>query len=331
MLTEKQQDRIKGVLFGGAVGDALGLGTEFMSKEEVRKNYPNGLRDYSEILQDAHRQRWKPGMWTDDTDQAICIINSILKNGNVSATGFAEELYKWFKGKPMGIGQTVLQVVRMPQYVLFPHKAAEIVWKLSQKRNASNGGIMRTSVLGAWEFWDAEKVAANTETICMVTHFDPRCVGSCVIITAIICNLIANEKELSETELVVIAKKYDERIIEYIEIAKAKNISELRLDEPDVIGYTLKTFSAALWVYFYCNSFEDGLLAVVNEGGDADTNAAVACSLLGAKFGFSAIPVKYIRGLLHFHELEKKADEFMKAIDSGFENARNQNLFYEIN
>ena len=41
----------------------------------------------------------------------------------------------------------------------------------------------------------------------------------------------------------------------------------------------------------------EGLLAVVNAGGDADTNAAVACAILGAKFGFNAIPKEYVEGL----------------------------------
>ncbi|MDE5810970.1 MAG: DUF1810 family protein [Muribaculaceae bacterium] len=35
----------------------------------------------------------------------------------------------------------------------------------------------------------------------------------------------------------------------------------------------------------------------VNEGGDADTNGAVACAILGAKFGYSSIPSYYIENL----------------------------------
>mgnify|MGYP003515245351 FL=1 len=63
------------------------------------------------------------------------------------------------------------------------------------------------------------------------------------------------------------------------------------------MGYTLKTISVALWSLWHCNSFKDGLLSVVNLGGDADTNAAVSCALLGAKYGFSNIPQYYVDNL----------------------------------
>ncbi len=141
-MTEEQLDKIKGVFYGQAIGDALGLGTEFLSKKEVSDYYPKGLTDYSQIIQDKHRKRWKIGDWTDDTDQFLCICDSILNNQNVDELSFANELYKWFKGVPMGIGQTVYKVVSMPQFTFYPHKAAELVWKLSKQQNASNGAIM---------------------------------------------------------------------------------------------------------------------------------------------------------------------------------------------
>ena len=62
-------------------------------------------------------------------------------------------------------------------------------------------------------------------------------------------------------------------------------------------------------------SFEDGLLRVVNEGGDADTNACVAGSILGAKFGYKSIPTKYIDGLIHKDVLEEKLNNYIKRVN----------------
>ena len=74
------KDKIAGCLYGQAVGDALGLGTEFMSKAEVKRNYPDGLSEYSQIIQDYHRKRWNKGDWTDDTDMMLCIAKAIVKD-----------------------------------------------------------------------------------------------------------------------------------------------------------------------------------------------------------------------------------------------------------
>lgn len=74
--------------------------------------------------------------------------------------------------------------------------------------------------------------------------------------------------------------------------------------DDDHMGYTLVTLSVALWAYWHASSFEDGLLAVVNAGGDADTNAAVACAILGAKFSFNSIPQEYVDGLIYKDQIE---------------------------
>lgn len=63
----------------------------------------------------------------------------------------------------------------------------------------------------------------------------------------------------------------------------------LTLDDK-AMGYTLKTLAAALWCLHHCNSFEEGLFAMIDAGGDADTNAAVACSLLVRSMGINFYP-----------------------------------------
>lgn len=76
--------------------------------------------------------------------------------------------------------------------------------------------------------------------------------------------------------------------------------------------------SCALWTYFNAKSFENGLLQVVNQGGDADTNAAISCSLLGAKFGYESIPKKYIENLVHKEFLDEKTNLFIKELKTNY-------------
>lgn len=91
----------------------------------------------------------------------------------------------------------------------------------------------------------------------------------------------------------------------------ADNISSLELDNLESMAYTYRTLAAALWCYRHAKSFEEGLLAVVNEGGDADTNAAIACAILGAKFGYDSIPKYYIEKLHNGSAYRDKVNQFV--------------------
>ena len=293
------KEHIYGCLFGQAVGDALGLGTECMTKEEVIKYYPNGLTDYSQIIVDYHRRKWQKGEWTDDTDMMLCIANALIEDKGVDLTHIARNFKAWFNDNPRGIGSQTCKLLVVKEYVEKPFEASELIWKMSRKEAAGNGGLMRTSVVGLLP----NDVAKHAEDICRLTHFDPRCIGSSVIWSEIIHSLVYDDRELSVNDIIDIANRYDERIKPYVVQAKESDFEELVLDD-ERAGYTLTTLMVALWCYFHINSFEEGLFEVVNAGGDADTNAAVACSMLGAKYGYSAIPKSLIDGLVDRERLE---------------------------
>lgn len=296
-----------GCLYGQAIGDALGLGSEFMSKDEVIKNYPDGLKNYDQIIQDAHRRRWAKGAWTDDTDMMLCILNG-FENGAFNLHLVASNFKDWFNGTPMGIGSHTYKVLCMADYVEQPEMCSKLWWELSRKQSAANGALMRTSVVGLAK----TDIENESEAICKLTHYDPRCVGSCVIAASIIHNLVWYNNELSYQDIKNIAQRYDERILEWIDVAyNSSDISMLDLDEKYSIGYTLRTLSAALWCYWHSTSFADGLLSVVNEGGDADTNSTIAGAILGAKFGLSSIPKHYIDKLHNREEYQNKILHFI--------------------
>lgn len=303
------KDKIYGTIFGQAIGDALGLGTEFLSKTEVREKYPDGLKKYSQIIRDYHRAKFQPGSWSDDTDMMLCIANAIIEDKGINLHTIARNFKQWvYAPETRGVGQTTLKVLSIAEYVEKPHQVAELIWRMTRTKNAANGSVMRTAIIGLKK----ENVAQTAEDVCKLTHFDPRCVGSCVIVSEIINHLIWHDEQLSYSQIMTIGNKYDKSIAEYIDKAYYNGIESLELDEPSSIGYTLKALGSALWCLFHANDFEEGLLRVVNEGGDADTNAAVACAMLGAKFGYTSIPQKYTDGLTRKNDLMRITNYLMQ-------------------
>lgn len=95
-------DKIKGTIYGQAIGDALGLGTEGMDDEAMARKYPNGLTHYSDIFQDRHRRRWKKGDWTDDTDMMLCIANAVVKDKGGELYFNSEEFQRLGYGNAYG-------------------------------------------------------------------------------------------------------------------------------------------------------------------------------------------------------------------------------------
>ena len=300
-----QADQIKGALFGQAIGDALGAGTEFMTRAEVQQHYPTGLRNYSQIREDAYRSFRPKGYWTDDTEMMLCIARSLIKEKEINYTSIASEFKAWYNTNPPDIGNQTRCVLGHPQYEQEPFRVSRAVWQLTGEKSAGNGGIMRTSIVGLLPC----NVIKEAESICKLTHFDPRCVGSCVIYSILIHSLVYHNTVPPMSELKEISIQYDEQIEKFLNLAESETLTALTLDDK-AMGYTLKTLAAALWCLHHCNSFEEGLFAMIDAGGDADTNAAVACSLLGAKYGYHSIPHTYIDGLIKKEELNKVAEYF---------------------
>ena len=80
-------------------------------------------------------------------------------------------------------------------------------------------------------------------------------------------------------------------------VTKALDAAEMAPEEIGLdgwhMGYTLKAMQVALWCARRAADFEEALVAVVSAGGDTDTNGAAAGAVLGARFGFDAIPRRW--------------------------------------
>ena len=76
-------------------------------------------------------------------------------------------------------------------------------------------------------------------------------------------------------------------------------------------GRPLLAMSAGLRAAVTPPGFEDALVAMVSAGGDADTNAAVAGAVLGARYGASAIPQRWQNCIPQRARIERLADELL--------------------
>jgi ADP-ribosylglycohydrolase len=312
-MNEDIKDKVKGIIFGQAIGDALGLGTEFLTKKQVAELYPDGYDYYDQMVRDKHRKRWAIGSWTDDTDQFLCVLDSLIENQTVDELDIAKRFKHWLDSNGMGVGQTPYKVLNLPQYEKQPKKGAKLIWKIKKKSIAPNGGLMRNSIVGTYKFWDTDEVIRNSISICELTHYDPRCKDSCAIVSSLIAAEL-NSQPISWDELNISLDGFDKRIKEYT-ISPNDKIENLRLDESNSLGYTLKALNAGVWSYYNSNNFRESLLKIILEGGDADTNGCIVGSLLGAKFGFKSIPSQWIDGLLGKDILEKKTALYLEKLE----------------
>ncbi len=260
------KERAAGCLVGAAVGDTLGAVLEFSKKNlgpQVREILP---------------WRYGPaGSPTDDTDQTILLAESI-KSG-WSPSSFLEKLFAWSQNA-MDIGNHTLKVMRMADF-RNPFKASEQTWIASGRSAAPNGSLMRTAPVGVF-IDNPERCAKVAEEASKVTHWDPRGVAACQLVSEIIRQKVWEQPLKVEAQL--------EEVIATVRSAMKQE--EREYDGSDC-GFVLHALHIALRAFFLNRNFEESLVWVINQGGDTDTNGCVAGSLLGARDGLKAIPERW--------------------------------------
>ncbi len=103
--------------------------------------------------------------------------------------------------------------------------------------------------------------------------------------------------------LLSISQSLDFRVHSSIAALTALKSTNLRTG-----GYVLDALQAALWAVIHAKNFEEGTTALLAMGGDTDTTCAVGGALLGARFGETAIPERWITGLVLYERVSKAAD-----------------------
>lgn len=291
---EVLRDRLEGLLVGMAVGDALGLPREGLSRRRAAAMYGDGpLR---------HRFVLGGGMISDDTEHASLTAAALVDAaGDVDRfrTSLARGLRWWLAAGPAGIGLATLRSILRLWCGISPERSGVF--------SAGNGPAMRSPVIGAFHAHDAARrrdfVLASTR----ITHSDPRA-GDGALSIAVAASQALRLGRPQPAELLADLRKEIagadwQHSFDRIETSLNSGASTAQFAdalglERGVTGYILHTVPVVLFAWLkaegdYRTAVED----VIRLGGDADTTGAIAGGLAGLSSGVRGIPTEWIDGV----------------------------------
>ncbi|KAI7849789.1 ADP-ribosylation/Crystallin J1 [Circinella umbellata] len=170
-------ERVKGLIFGAVLGDSLGIATQGMTRDEVKKHYGEGPIQFGlsndevndgqkPFIRDTYRKLFDDNDYSGDVDQLLLVVQILIENeGQFNLKSFTKKL------------ETHLEKDMRQHYIM---------WE--KKRDGYNGALVRSSVLGIPKFWDGTTVIENAAESCRagVNRPDPRCMITCVILSTLV-------------------------------------------------------------------------------------------------------------------------------------------------
>lgn len=268
MKSDKIVDRAKGAFLGAAIGDALGATVEFMTAHEISHKFG------------VHRKMvgggWlnlKPGQVTDDTEMSLCIARAIVEWGEWRLKAIAENFACWLRSGPVDVGATCSRSIR--KYI----HTGQLEVQLNEW-DAGNGAAMRMAPVAIVTLGDETMMKNCAIRQARLTHNHPLSDKACVLIGRLIQSAILGSP-ISVLEK--IAHEYPQFMCN----------NRLRRSS----AYIKDTMAVVFRWLFSTGCFEDCLVGVVNEGGDADTTGAIAGMTAGSFYGASSFPKKWITKL----------------------------------
>ena len=307
-------DRARGAMLGLAVGNLLGLDLEGQWYQSIDQAYPDGVRDIDS--RETHRPM------DDDLAQAV-ELGEVLVDGGDYVSRFAERLVVWAHENGRGMGFLTGDVIDQLEAGHTPPEAARIVYE----RNpiAPNGGVMRCAPVALARLQQPELLVSDSASTCVVTHYAVTCQWSCILVNAVIALLLrgvapdlpalmAAGSADDAPDMLAVAERDDISTQVLANIAKGTPLTSdafwLRQEQRH-IGHTVLALQCGLWAAVTELDFETALRGIIESGGDTDTNGAVAGAVLGARYGASAIPQRWLECIPERQRIQSLADNLL--------------------
>lgn len=338
------QDKCRGSLVGGAIGDALGYAVEFSSLNEICRTYgERGITDY-ELNPKGVAE------FSDDTQMSLFTAEGLLdaiadgKTFDKEILPYIAKAYEhwyytqsrpalkmsgswlthismlWSRRAPGNTCMSALQSITMPN-------AAPVI-----NNSKGCGGVMRIAPIGIFSaahplILDFEHAGYLAGYAADITHKHPLSTYSSMALGLIVADCIAHDNIDQEKFRFIVINRVFKLLGLYFKegkylpelqalIQKTLELAVSDKTDTDAIrelgeGWVAEeTLAIAIFsVMRYINDFEKCICCAVNHDGDSDSTGAVAGNIIGAILGNNAIPQKYLTNLELHDVLLSVADD----------------------
>jgi ADP-ribosylglycohydrolase len=280
--------KAQAILFGLALGDALGWRTEFIKLSTIISTYgKNGIQEPPD-----------PALYTDDTQMTIALTEGLLDAGldadiDTQMRAVGKRFIQW-KNSPennRAPGNTCMRGVGALENGLS--------WRESGVPYSKGcGSAMRVATIGYLYQYDEAKLREVAHNSGIITHGHPAAIAASVAgayLVKLALDDVAPEEYLQRT------LAFCKGISPEFDNAVKKVEPALKMDDEvaalDLLGEGWvgdEAIALALYcVLCYPNDYVAAVRRGANTDGDSDSIASIAGGILGARLGLDAIPVEW--------------------------------------
>lgn len=278
--------RARGVLWGQAVGDALGTTVEFLDELSVATR---AEAQWPRDVIGGGPFRLVPGQITDDTELALTLARSLARECGYDDDEVAAAYCAWLASDPPDRGMATTRA--FGGAVQGFDVAAQVRARASMTTEA-NGALMRSSPLGLYGVgMNRTELGALAARDATLSHPALACQHANAVFVTTIADAVNGERtgpELFDRAL-EFARSHAPTVVSTLEAARL----ELPVSDGANQGWVRIALQHAFFHLLHAREFETALVATVVKGGDADTNGCVVGALLGAALGVDSIPSRW--------------------------------------
>jgi ADP-ribosyl-[dinitrogen reductase] hydrolase len=283
--------RAQGALLGQLAGDSLGSLVEFRGAQEIREQYPQGVRD----LADGGTFDTIAGQPTDDSELALALARTLAREQAYPEREVAAAYARWYLSAPFDIGQATRAALSGAANALTrAEDPAAAARRAADTQTQANGALMRVSPMGifGWRH-PASAVASWARADALLTHPHQVTQDANALFAVTIAHAVAGGPSPGDLYGFALSWADEEHLHPDIRERLERAASTPPPDYLRQQGWVLTAFQNAFFRLLHAPSLELGIIDTVMCGGDTDTNACIAGSLLGACYGREAVPRRW--------------------------------------